>query len=177
MECRICLDTGNEGFLTNICGCKGSQGAIHQSCLKQWLTHKITRECDVCKQNIQLPLRSVLIPNGAQWIFSNIFDIGFRICIYLFYKFQLNVFLNNVHWFLIPLYIWSYHPLVRELASFRYFIKWLYPIYCHKNIILYPLPNLVLIYVTIHIPYLLLFINPYKEIWFLHKALFCDSFL
>ncbi len=177
MECKICFDTGAEPLLEHVCACKGSQGAIHQTCLKQWLIHKMTKECDVCKQMIQLPVQRILIPKGASWLFSNAFDVGFRIGIYCLYKFHLTTLLNSIHWLLLPLYLWSYHPLLRELGSVRYVVKWLYPIYYHKGVLLYPLPNLLMIYVTIHIPYLLLFINPYKEIWFLHKALFWDAFL
>ena len=51
-ECRICLDSIEEGDnkLLSICKCKGSLGYVHRDCVLRWIKERNgNRTCELCK--------------------------------------------------------------------------------------------------------------------------------
>ncbi|XP_061833849.1 E3 ubiquitin-protein ligase MARCHF2-like [Nerophis lumbriciformis] len=58
--CRICHDGGCGENLLSPCGCTGTLGTVHKSCLEQWLSSSNTSYCELCntKFSIERQLRS-----------------------------------------------------------------------------------------------------------------------
>lgn len=46
--CRICHEGANGESLLSPCGCTGTLGAVHQSCLERWLSSSNTSYCELC---------------------------------------------------------------------------------------------------------------------------------
>jgi hypothetical protein len=176
MECRICME-GTGILLQNTCLCKGTQGAIHEACLKRWIGSKQSTICDICRQTMQFPRNRYVLPNGCQYIFTLGFDWLLRVTILLAHRFQIALFFRGIHWILFPLYVWSYYPVLQAHASWRYFVYWLYPVYFHNGRFLYPLPMFVLLWLTMQSPQLLFFFNPYKEFWYFHTTFLEDMLI
>lgn len=168
MECRICLDSSGI-LLFNTCSCKGTQGAIHATCLKQWVDHKQSPICDICKQIMSLPYRHPVVPNAAYFL-TTTFDWCLRVSILFAHRMEWTLFFRSLHWILFPLYIWIYSPIVQHHASLHYLKFWLRPVYFHGGRFIYPLPNFVILALTIQSPPLLFFFNPYREFWYFHKV-------
>ena len=56
VKCRICIDDGD--LIQSPCNCIGSVGLIHVTCLEEWLSKSKTRECELCKHDIDVYLRN-----------------------------------------------------------------------------------------------------------------------
>uniref|UniRef100_A0A2K5MTB0 E3 ubiquitin-protein ligase MARCHF2 n=1 Tax=Cercocebus atys TaxID=9531 RepID=A0A2K5MTB0_CERAT len=46
--CRICHEGANGECLLSPCGCTGTLGAVHKSCLEKWLSSSNTSYCELC---------------------------------------------------------------------------------------------------------------------------------
>nr|KAF6401704.1 hypothetical protein HJG63_013013 [Rousettus aegyptiacus] len=46
--CRICHEGANGESLLSLCGCTGTLGAVHKSCLERWLSSSNTSYCELC---------------------------------------------------------------------------------------------------------------------------------
>lgn len=46
--CRICHEGANGESLLSPCGCTGTLGAVHKSCLERWLSSSNTSYCELC---------------------------------------------------------------------------------------------------------------------------------
>ncbi|XP_042122730.1 E3 ubiquitin-protein ligase MARCHF2 isoform X4 [Peromyscus maniculatus bairdii] len=46
--CRICHEGANGENLLSPCGCTGTLGAVHKSCLEKWLSSSNTSYCELC---------------------------------------------------------------------------------------------------------------------------------
>ncbi|XP_066122857.1 E3 ubiquitin-protein ligase MARCHF2 isoform X3 [Saccopteryx bilineata] len=46
--CRICHEGANGESLLSPCGCTGTLGAVHKSCLEKWLSSSNTSYCELC---------------------------------------------------------------------------------------------------------------------------------
>ncbi|VTJ71637.1 Hypothetical predicted protein [Marmota monax] len=46
--CRICHEGANGESLLSPCGCAGTLGAVHRSCLEKWLSSSNTSYCELC---------------------------------------------------------------------------------------------------------------------------------
>ncbi|XP_032107830.1 E3 ubiquitin-protein ligase MARCH2 isoform X2 [Sapajus apella] len=46
--CRICHEGANGECLLSPCGCTGTLGAVHKSCLERWLSSSNTSYCELC---------------------------------------------------------------------------------------------------------------------------------
>ncbi|XP_027632148.1 E3 ubiquitin-protein ligase MARCH2 isoform X2 [Tupaia chinensis] len=46
--CRICHEGANGESLLSPCGCAGTLGAVHKSCLERWLSSSNTSYCELC---------------------------------------------------------------------------------------------------------------------------------
>ncbi|XP_053439363.1 E3 ubiquitin-protein ligase MARCHF2 isoform X6 [Nycticebus coucang] len=46
--CRICHEGANGENLLSPCGCTGTLGAVHKSCLERWLSSSNTSYCELC---------------------------------------------------------------------------------------------------------------------------------
>ncbi|XP_058393982.1 E3 ubiquitin-protein ligase MARCHF2 isoform X2 [Diceros bicornis minor] len=46
--CRICHEGANGESLLSPCGCTGTLGAVHKSCLERWLSSSNTNYCELC---------------------------------------------------------------------------------------------------------------------------------
>lgn len=169
MECRICLD-GSGTLVLNTCACKGTQGGIHAACLKQWVDHKHSAVCDVCKQIMCLPHRRLVVPNAGAYFLTTGFDWWLRVAILFAHRMEWAFFFRNLHWILFPLYVWVYSPVVYHYASLRYLGFWVRPVYFHGGQFIYPLPMFVMLALVMQSPHLLFFFNPYREFWYFHKV-------
>jgi len=47
-QCRICFESAAGGPLRYPCACRGTIGAVHESCLVSWLSASHRSHCDVC---------------------------------------------------------------------------------------------------------------------------------
>jgi hypothetical protein len=56
VKCRICYDDG--ALIQSPCNCIGSVGLVHVNCLERWLSTSRTRECEICKHDIDVYLRN-----------------------------------------------------------------------------------------------------------------------
>ena len=56
VKCRICIDDGD--LIQSPCNCIGSVGLVHVTCLEEWLSTSNTRECEICKHDIDVYLRN-----------------------------------------------------------------------------------------------------------------------
>jgi magnesium-transporting ATPase (P-type) len=71
IECRMCLEGKDEtkGRLFKPCLCKGTQGLIHEKCLKDWRMHAINSsqyfQCPTCKYkyNVGRPRLATVLMN------------------------------------------------------------------------------------------------------------------
>ncbi|XP_054645455.1 E3 ubiquitin-protein ligase MARCHF2-like [Dunckerocampus dactyliophorus] len=63
--CRICHDGSYSEDLLSPCGCAGTLGTVHKSCLEQWLSSSNTSYCELChtKFSIERQLRPF-----AEWL-------------------------------------------------------------------------------------------------------------
>lgn len=48
MQCRICLDDGDQTTLLSPCRCRGSSSYIHRGCLERYIQYYPDRICRVC---------------------------------------------------------------------------------------------------------------------------------
>lgn len=58
-QCRICLETDQQGDLISPCLCKGFQEFVHQGCLKVWMLRSEKNEkeltyCEVCRGKFKM---------------------------------------------------------------------------------------------------------------------------
>ncbi|ONK57930.1 uncharacterized protein A4U43_C09F5740 [Asparagus officinalis] len=63
VQCRICLEEGNQSEMEAPCGCSGSIKFAHRSCLQKWCNEKEGIICEICKKIY--PLR--YIPESRGW--------------------------------------------------------------------------------------------------------------
>jgi hypothetical protein len=133
------------------------------------MAHANRSACDVCKKTITIPTYHLNLPNGWKYIFSAGFHVGLSFFVGICSKYNIYILLEYINWILLPLYIWSYHPLLREYTSALHFLKWIYPLYFANGQFYFPLFNFLLIGLVWKNPTLLIFINPYAEIWRLHQ--------
>ena len=56
VKCKICIDEGD--LIQSPCNCTGSVGLVHATCLETWLSSSNTRECELCKHDIDVYLRN-----------------------------------------------------------------------------------------------------------------------
>mgnify|MGYP001237510097 CR=1 FL=1 len=56
VKCKICIDEGD--LIQSPCKCTGSVGLVHATCLETWLSSSNTRECELCKHDIDVYLRN-----------------------------------------------------------------------------------------------------------------------
>lgn len=64
--CRICLTELAEGgeTLKLQCSCKGDLALAHRECAVKWFTLKGTKNCEVCKEEVQnLPVMLLRLQN------------------------------------------------------------------------------------------------------------------
>nr|XP_057929458.1 E3 ubiquitin-protein ligase MARCHF2-like isoform X2 [Doryrhamphus excisus] len=52
--CRICHDGGYGEDLLSPCGCAGTLGMVHKSCLEQWLSSSNTSYCELCQTRFSI---------------------------------------------------------------------------------------------------------------------------
>lgn len=56
--CRICHEGANGESLLSPCGCTGTLGAVHKSCLERWLSSSNTSYCELCHTEFAVEKRS-----------------------------------------------------------------------------------------------------------------------
>ncbi|XP_061278381.1 E3 ubiquitin-protein ligase MARCHF2 isoform X1 [Bos javanicus] len=56
--CRICHEGANGESLLSPCGCSGTLGAVHKSCLERWLSSSNTSYCELCHTEFAVEKRS-----------------------------------------------------------------------------------------------------------------------
>lgn len=66
--CRICHEGANGESLLSPCGCTGTLGAVHKSCLERWLSSSNTSYCELCHTEFAVEKRPrplTEVPLGA----------------------------------------------------------------------------------------------------------------
>lgn len=63
-QCRICLGSAADGPLRYPCACRGTIGAVHESCLVSWLSASHRSHCDVC--SVEFRWEVLLSPDAPQ---------------------------------------------------------------------------------------------------------------
>lgn len=69
--CRICHEGNNLECLLSPCGCTGTLGAVHKTCLERWLSSSNTSYCELCQTEFLIerkprPLREWLRDPGPR---------------------------------------------------------------------------------------------------------------
>ncbi|XP_049645418.1 E3 ubiquitin-protein ligase MARCHF2 [Suncus etruscus] len=69
--CRICHEGASGETLLSPCGCTGTLGAVHRSCLERWLSSSDTNYCELCHTEFAVekrpqPLREWLKDPGPR---------------------------------------------------------------------------------------------------------------
>ncbi|XP_078280208.1 E3 ubiquitin-protein ligase MARCHF2 [Rhinoraja longicauda] len=69
--CRICHEGNNLEGLLSPCGCTGTLGAVHKTCLERWLSSSNTSYCELCQTEFLIerkprPLREWLRDPGPR---------------------------------------------------------------------------------------------------------------
>ncbi|XP_033217209.1 E3 ubiquitin-protein ligase MARCH2-like [Belonocnema kinseyi] len=54
ISCRICYDSHQTAQIVFPCWCKGTIGAIHLTCLEQWLEESNRKSCELCRYEFQV---------------------------------------------------------------------------------------------------------------------------
>ena len=149
MECRICLEE-TPPFLTHICGCRGTQQYIHESCLKRWIAMRKSMICDICKETIVIPrrMRMPLFPLHQKLWIMNILLAGF----FFFPTYEPMLLYQR---FLHLLHSISYLSLLPTIyENPRYLLQWLRPaLVLPSHQIVYPLPSLFMYVLVWHVPF------------------------
>ena len=56
--CQICHERAYGESLLSPCGCTGTLGAVHKSCLERWLSSSNTSYCELCHTEFAVEKRS-----------------------------------------------------------------------------------------------------------------------
>ncbi|XP_019523238.1 PREDICTED: E3 ubiquitin-protein ligase MARCH2 isoform X1 [Hipposideros armiger] len=62
--CRICHEGANGESLLSPCGCTGTLGAVHKSCLERWLSSSNTSYCELCHTEFAVEKRPRPLTEG-----------------------------------------------------------------------------------------------------------------
>ncbi len=163
MECRICYET-TRPLLQNVCKCKGSQGAVHQKCLRGWMEYSNTTSCEICK--IPFSLQPVS-PFAWRFLSSTALDV-FLLAGFLYIP---PTMYRYIHTILASLYAYSYFPYIYEFMSISYAKKWFHLILITNNRVEFPLAILLNILLLFWNPWIMFVYNPYRRAWYIHQMI------
>jgi hypothetical protein len=166
MECRICLED-TPPFLTNVCGCRGSQQAIHRACLMAWIRQKPSATCDVCKVSFNLPVFRK--PFWHSILFSETFSAQIRLALLMlcFSSLSWLVWFQRMLFFVYFASYTSFIPIVSK-EYFLYWFQWI--LILPSGQVLFPLPSLILCILPTQFP-LILCLSFYQRIWAIHVGI------